>query len=97
MLITRQTYFQNIPTPLLSEPDSSKFFSGHFLVLYQIIEETLSFQAVENSFCVLVCVTEKYKESSACRSEAEYSYNLKRDIVPLMMEKGYTPSGSLIC
>ncbi|XP_063711133.1 uncharacterized protein LOC134839490 isoform X2 [Symsagittifera roscoffensis] len=52
-------------------------------------------EAVENSFCVLVCVTEKYKESSACRSEAEYSYNLKRDIVPLMMEKGYTPSGWL--
>ncbi len=52
-----------------------------------------SLQAVENAYCVLVCVSEKYKESSACRSEAEYSYNLHKDMVPIMMEKGYSPSG----
>ena len=54
-----------------------------------------SFQAVENAFCVLVCVSEKYKESSACRSEAEYAYNLHKDVVPVMMEKGYSPTGKL--
>ena len=48
---------------------------------------------MENAFCVLVCVSEKYKESSACRSEAEYSYNLHKDTVPIMMEKAYSPTG----
>ncbi|XP_075250993.1 uncharacterized protein LOC142343176 [Convolutriloba macropyga] len=52
-------------------------------------------EAVENAFCVLVCVSEKYKESSACRSEAEYSYNLHKDTVPIMMEKAYSPTGWL--
>ena len=35
--------------------------------------ETMA-KAVENSSVVLVCVSERYKESPNCRSEAEYTY-----------------------
>lgn len=45
--------------------------------------------AVEGAAAVIVCVTKKYKESQACRTEAEYAFRLKKRIVPVMMEAGY--------
>ncbi|XP_073253471.1 uncharacterized protein [Porites lutea] len=55
-------------------------------------------EAVENasdSSVVLVCVSERYKESPNCRSEAEYTYKLGKDIIPLMMQRNYKPDGWL--
>lgn len=49
--------------------------------------------AVEQSTVVLVCYTKKYKESAACRTEAEYAFTLKKPIIPLKMEKDYIPDG----
>ena len=51
--------------------------------------------AIENSMCVLMCMTEKYKQSNYCRAEAEYAFNLNKPIVPLIMQKNYQPSGWL--
>ncbi|ESO95468.1 hypothetical protein LOTGIDRAFT_78426, partial [Lottia gigantea] len=51
--------------------------------------------AVEKSSVVLMCMSEKYKESSNCRTEAEYAYTLKKPIIPLMMQRGYKPDGYL--
>ncbi|XP_020626470.1 uncharacterized protein LOC110063812 isoform X2 [Orbicella faveolata] len=52
-------------------------------------------KAVENASVVLVCVSQKYKESPNCRSEAEYTFQLHKDIIPLMMENKYRPDGWL--
>ena len=52
-------------------------------------------KAIEESHCVLMCMTEKYKESANCRLEAEYSVKLNKPIIPLIMEKGYQPDGWL--
>ena len=52
-------------------------------------------KAVENSSVVLVCVSERYKESPNCRSEAEYAYQLRKDIIPLMMQRKYRGDGWL--
>ena len=52
-------------------------------------------KAVENAAVVLVCVSERYKESPNCRSEAEYAYQLRKDIIPLMMQRNYTADGWL--
>ena len=52
-------------------------------------------KAVENSSVVLVCVSHQYKESPNCRSEAEYAYQLRKDIIPLMMQQNYKPDGWL--
>ena len=52
-------------------------------------------RAVENSSVVLVCVSHQYKESPNCRSEAEYAYQLRKDIIPLMMQQNYKPDGWL--
>ena len=56
--------------------------------------ETMA-KAVENSSVVLICVSERYKESPNCRSEAEYTYKLGKDIIPLMMQRNYKPEGWL--
>ena len=52
-------------------------------------------KAVENSSVVLVCVSQRYKESPNCRSEAEYAYQLRKDIIPLMMQHKYKADGWL--
>jgi len=51
--------------------------------------------AVEQSAVVVVCVSKKYKESQACRTEAEYAFQQKKRIIPLLMEPDYRPSGWL--
>ena len=56
--------------------------------------ETMA-KAVENSSVVLICLSERYKESPNCRSEAEYTYKLGKDIIPLMMQSNYKPDGWL--
>ncbi|RMX38043.1 hypothetical protein pdam_00020147 [Pocillopora damicornis] len=52
-------------------------------------------KAVENASVVLVCVSQKYKESPNCRSEAEYTYQLRKDVIPLMVDGKYRPDGWL--
>ena len=52
-------------------------------------------KAVENAAVVLICVSQRYKESPNCRSEAEYAYQLRKDIIPLMMQKNYKADGWL--
>jgi arsenate reductase-like glutaredoxin family protein len=46
-------------------------------------------EAVENSFCVLICITEKYRQSINCQAEAQYAFKLNKPIIPLIMQKGY--------
>eukprot|EP00057_Strongylocentrotus_purpuratus_P012735 XP_011667209.1 PREDICTED: uncharacterized protein LOC105439671 [Strongylocentrotus purpuratus] len=51
--------------------------------------------AVEEACVVIICFSEKYKDSPACRTEAEYTYKLRKAIIPLKMQTGYTPNGWL--
>jgi len=43
-------------------------------------------QAVEDSAVIITCVSRKYQESAACRTEAEYAYVLQKNVVPCMFE-----------
>ncbi|XP_062615610.1 uncharacterized protein LOC134277306 isoform X2 [Saccostrea cucullata] len=51
--------------------------------------------AVENSAIFLMCFSEKYYESENCQAEAEYARQLKKDIIPCKMERGYKAKGWL--
>lgn len=51
--------------------------------------------AVEGAAAVLCCVSKKYKESQACRTEAEYAFQMRKRIVPVLMETNYKPTGWL--
>ena len=42
--------------------------------------------AVENSSCVIMCISEKYKESKNCKLEAEYTHKSDKPIIPLIMD-----------
>jgi hypothetical protein len=46
-------------------------------------------KAVEGSCCVLICITEKYRQSINCQSEAQYAYRLNKPIIPCVMQEGY--------
>ncbi|XP_022095328.1 uncharacterized protein LOC110981764 [Acanthaster planci] len=51
--------------------------------------------AIERSAVVLICFTEKYKQSASCRTEAEYTYKLQKPIIPLRLQEDYDPDGWL--
>ncbi|XP_025084084.1 uncharacterized protein LOC112558098 [Pomacea canaliculata] len=51
--------------------------------------------AVERAAVVLVCMSEKYKSSANCRTESEYVFRLRKDIIPLRVQSGYRPDGWL--
>lgn len=50
-------------------------------------------KAVETSDLILMCVTEDYRQSINCQSEAQYAFKLKKPIMPLIMQKGYENVG----
>ncbi len=52
-------------------------------------------QAIESSDIILLCMSNPYKQSAYCQSEAEYAYARQRHIIPLVMEKKYRPDGWL--
>ncbi|PAA90010.1 hypothetical protein BOX15_Mlig002835g1, partial [Macrostomum lignano] len=52
-------------------------------------------EAVENSSIVLMCMSRKYKDSNNCRLEAEYAHRNSKKLIPLLMERGYKPTGWL--
>ncbi|KAL3892368.1 hypothetical protein ACJMK2_004579 [Sinanodonta woodiana] len=52
-------------------------------------------KAVEESYIILICMSQKYKDSANCKAEAEYAFNLKKKIIPLKMENAYIPDGWL--
>lgn len=58
------------------------------------ILETMA-RAVEKSSVLVVAMSRKYQNSPNCRSEAEYAYQRRKRIIPLMMESGYNPDGWL--
>lgn len=46
-------------------------------------------RAVETSDFILMCVTEKYRQSLNCQAEAQYAFKLNKKIIPLIMQSGY--------
>ncbi len=42
-----------------------------------------------------MCMSETYKRSVNCQSEAEYAFHRKKHIIPLKMKKDYTADGWL--
>eukprot|EP00300_Choanocystis_sp_HF-7_P009268 c16346_g1_i1.p1 GENE.c16346_g1_i1~~c16346_g1_i1.p1 ORF type:complete len:335 (-),score=83.52 c16346_g1_i1:70-1074(-) len=51
--------------------------------------------AVEGSGLVLLCVSEAYKKSQACRVEGEYAFRLKKTMIPVLVQPGYVGNGWL--
>ena len=48
-------------------------------------------KAVQNASHVICCVSEDYFNSDPCRSEAQYSRELKRKMIFVKVQKGYRP------
>ena len=52
-------------------------------------------EAVEDAAVVCYGISQAYKESTNCRMEAQYAHQQEKDMVPLMVEEGYSPKGWL--
>ena len=44
--------------------------------------------AIDNARCVLMCVTENYRQSINCQAEAEYAFKNEKKIIPVIMQEG---------
>jgi len=51
--------------------------------------------AVESATVVICTLSQEYKDSPSCRTEAEYAYALRRPIVPVKFDTDYQASGWL--
>ncbi|KAL5013584.1 hypothetical protein ScPMuIL_007854 [Solemya velum] len=51
--------------------------------------------AVEKASVILICMSQKYKDSPNCRAEAEYAFQRRKLIIPLKMQRGYEADGWL--
>jgi hypothetical protein len=51
--------------------------------------------AIENSQYVLVCMSDAYKQSPCCQLEANYAFQRKRPLIPLVVTSRYKPDGWL--
>jgi hypothetical protein len=43
-------------------------------------------KAIQNSFCVIICLTEDYKNDARCRAQAEFAYQLSKPIIFVLLE-----------
>ncbi|CAF1504734.1 unnamed protein product [Didymodactylos carnosus] len=51
--------------------------------------------AIEHSEVVLICMSDAYKQSVYCQSEAHYAFERRRRLIPLVMKQKYRPDGWL--
>ncbi|CAF2481889.1 unnamed protein product [Rotaria sp. Silwood2] len=51
--------------------------------------------AVKNSRCILICMSESYFLSPYCQSEAQYAFEKRRFLIPLRVQSGYKADGWL--
>ena len=51
--------------------------------------------AIEHSGIVLICMSDAYKQSVYCQSEAHYAYERRRRLIPLIVKPQYKPDGWL--
>ena len=52
-------------------------------------------QAIEQSDAIIMCMSEHYQRSNFCRAEAQYAFQRKLKMVPILLQKHYKPSGWL--
>ncbi|CAF1116538.1 unnamed protein product [Rotaria sordida] len=53
-------------------------------------------QAIEQSRTIIICMSEQYRRSNYCRAEAEYAFQRRLKIVPVLLQEHYKPDGWLL-
>ena len=62
--------------------------------MHGIIMEAIA-NAIEQSRCVLICMSDNYSLSPYCQSEAQYAFEKRRLLIPLKVQDGFKPQGWL--
>jgi hypothetical protein len=50
-------------------------------------------EGIENSSCVIACISEFYQKSDYCQKELAYAIKIKKPIIPVIVQEGYDPRG----
>ncbi|CAF3982807.1 unnamed protein product [Rotaria sordida] len=53
-------------------------------------------QAIEQSYIIIICMSEQYRKSNYCRAEAQYAFRCQLKIVPILLQEHYQPDGWLL-
>lgn len=51
--------------------------------------------AIEQSRCVIICMSDSYCVSPYCRAEAQFAFEKQRTLIPIRIQTGYKPQGWL--
>ena len=51
--------------------------------------------AIEQASVVIICMSDKYKQSPNCQSEGEYVRRLDKPFIPILLQSKYKPNGWL--
>jgi len=51
--------------------------------------------AIDHSALILICFSQRYKESPNCRMEAEYTLQQRKSLIPVKFQDQYNPDGWL--
>ena len=52
-------------------------------------------EGVEGAEIIIVCMSTNYQKSKNCNSEIKYARDKGKNIIPIKIEEGYSPTGSL--
>jgi hypothetical protein len=52
-------------------------------------------EAIEQSRCIIICMSDSYCVSPYCQAEAQYAFEKRRVLIPLRVQTGYKPQGWL--
>jgi hypothetical protein len=61
-------------------------------VVGEIREKFLTLE-VDQADLVLLCISQKYKDSPTCRLEGEYCVAKKVSVIPLLLQANFKPDG----
>jgi hypothetical protein len=79
----------------LIETELAKLAFDMFVHSENEVDLSVPLQALQNSFCLIVFVNERFKHSNSCRLICEYAVKINKPIVCLIAQKDYKPDGWL--
>ena len=75
---------------MIIDRSGKNVFASHCVLAMQAMAD-----AVENSEFVILCMSDSYKRSVYCQAEAEYAFQCKRHLLPVIVRQGYRADGWL--
>lgn len=74
----------------LVRPVKDELENNGYTVFYKSSNLTKTKQLIEMSGCLIMCISEEYKRNEFCQFEACYAFKLKKIIIPVIIQDGFS-------